>query len=333
MARQILDDKGSRESQMRAHVNSVAEAVLSDTTGDEEFSRLLAFYGKVHNYSFGNILLQHWQAPDSKLIASRTAFAQMAKEQGHQPVTRTVRGGARKGEKYEDYIFMAEGSKAVWIWGAPQARHSTVEVVDENGDKQKQVRTYLKFFPAKTFRVEDIRYADTGEPMQLPKISQSVEDVNLFDGLTAFCKAQGITVSEANTGQADGVSKGGEIVINTGFSWEETIPVLAHEIAHELIHPLQERAEISRKVKEAEAEATAAVILKHFGHGIGPQAAYLRNWEATPKDIIDSMERIATAAVKVIDFIEKAAAGPQETTGDDSSACGGIAPAELEKAA
>jgi len=142
-----------------------------------------------------------------------------------------------------------------------------------------------------------------------------VEDIALYEGLLSFAAAKGIEVSEGNLFGSAGVSRVGAIATQTGTSWQEKLPTLAHEVAHELLHDLQARKDLPKEVKEHEAEATCAVILMHFGHDVAPQAAYLRNWKAEPKDVIASMDRIAKAAAEVVDHIEKANADTRRALG------------------
>ena len=304
MERILLTNKETRIKDMEALVNSVANSIL-DESGDELFARYLQITHHIHRYSLGNQILMMVQAPTSRLVASVTAFGKMAKEQGHAPVVKHT----NEGKAYEEYVHIDSGNKAVWIWGAPRQYTSTREVEDEeNGGTKKVSHTFNRFYPATVYCVEGIHYSDTDTPFEVPNFVTPVEDLNLYEAALAFAAHKGITVAEENLGGAAGVSKGGSIATQAGQTWQENVPVLLHEIAHELLHPLHgkvTRHDLPREVKESEAEATCAVILQHFGHGIGPQAMYLRNWKCKPEDVIASMTRIATAAAEVVDFIEK----------------------------
>lgn len=328
MRRTLLKDKDSRVAQMKQHTETVAKAILGDLSGDAIFQQYLAIKGKVHRYSLRNRILQMWQAPDSALVASRTAFAAMAKAQGHQPVERV----SVKGKTWEEYITIRGGGHAVWIWGSPRPTTYLVKVIDEQGNVSDEPRTCNRFNVVDTYCVEDVRYADTGEPFVMPSFVVEVEDLNLYEAALAFAAHKGITVEEEGLGGAAGVSKGGTIATQKGTTWQAKLPTLLHEIAHELLHPLQERSDLTREVMEAEAEATCAVILHHFGHGIGPQAAYLRNWKASEKDVIASMDRISKAAEEVVDFIEKGSQSHEDATGDADTPEVDLRPTELAQA-
>ena len=306
MERIVLKDKESRIRDMEALVNNVAASIL-DETGDEVFANFLKITHHVRRYSLGNQILMMVQAPESRLVASVTAYGKMAKEQGHAP----VRKFTAEGKPYDEYVHIDGGNKAVWIWGSPKPKTITREVEDpDTGGKKKVPYTFNKFYPTSVYCVEGIHYSDTDTPFVVPSFVQPVEDLNLYDACLAFAAHKGFNLSEENLGGAAGVSKGdGNIATQVGQTWQENVPVLLHEIAHELLHPLHgkvTRRDLTREVKEAEAEATCAVVLQHFGHGTGPQAAYLRNWKAKPEDVLASMTRIATAAAEVVDFIERA---------------------------
>ena len=311
MRRTLLKDQTTRTEQMKKHTETVAKAILGDLSGDAIFQQYLAIKSKVHRYSLRNRILQMWQAPDSALVASRTAFAAMAKAQGHQPVARE----SAKGKSWDEYITIVGGGHAVWIWGSPRPTSYLAKVTDRDGNVTEEPRTYNKFGTADTYCVEDVRYADTGEPFVLPSFVQPVEDLDLYQSALAFAAHKGIAVVEEGLHGPAGVSKGGTIATQKGTDWQHKLPTILHELAHELLHPLQAR-DLPKEIMEAEAEATCAVILCHFGHGIGPQAAYLRNWKASEKDVIASMDRISKAAEEIVDFIVDAPASHEDAAGD-----------------
>lgn len=326
MRRVTLQDRDNRETQMRQHVKTVAEAITGDLSGDAIFEQYLRIRQFVHRYSIGNLMLMHWQAPDSRCVASRTAFSKIAEEQGHEGRTRTSKAKGRKPAKsWEEFVFVAGGSKAVWIWGAPKPCTRTRKVADpETGEETEQPYTFNRFFPVDVYQVEDLRYCDTGEPFEMPTLpTNAVHDEGLFDALLAFAASKGITVEQEGLGGAAGVSKVGAIGLQKGDPFFLQVSPLVHELAHELLHDLHSRLdEGSRKLHEGEAEATAAVVLGFLGFDVSLSAAYLRNWKVEPQDVLDSMERIAKVAGEVVDFVDahrKASGGPQEPAGATAS--------------
>src|ERR1035437_7845867 len=102
MRRTLLKNKDTRTDQMKQHTETVAKAILGDLSGDAIFQQYLTIKSNVHRYSLRNRILQAWQAPDSALVASRTAFANMAKAQGHTPVKKESTKGNTWGEDVTD---------------------------------------------------------------------------------------------------------------------------------------------------------------------------------------------------------------------------------------
>jgi hypothetical protein len=66
----------------------------------------------------------------------------------------------------------------------------------------------------------------------------------------------------------EGYSAGGRIVIRTSLSPTAKAGVVAHELAHELLHKKDKQPDSVTKTKqqrELEAEAIANVVMRHFG--------------------------------------------------------------------
>lgn len=83
MMRVTLTDRDARANLMRWHVEAVARSIVKDHDDDGVFERYLSLTRHVHHYSVGNRMLISWQAPDSRLVASRSAFDGIAAQQGH----------------------------------------------------------------------------------------------------------------------------------------------------------------------------------------------------------------------------------------------------------
>jgi hypothetical protein len=326
MHRVTLEDKASRAAAMRTQVDSVAQAIVSDNSGDEIFERYLSLTRHVHNYSVRNKILISVQAPDSRLVASRTAFEKIAAGQGHEPHSFASRGG----KCWQQYTITASGSRAIWIWSSPCVGRKSVEVTNpDTGEVGSEVETYSFYRPVPVYQVEDIRYADTGLPLEAPDFVQPVYDEGLYDALLAFASSKGIRLREEGLNGSRGVSKLQEIALQTGDPFSLKVAPLIHELAHELLHTAKDRVAAAfdegqkKRLLEGEAEGVAAVVLGYLGHPIGISAAYLRNWKIEPADILASMQRIADAAGEIVEFVGaygegKANAEPQAAAGTQS---------------
>jgi hypothetical protein len=317
MARVTLTDRETRERMMRDHVRDVAQSIVDDDRGDAVFAELLSLRRHVRRYSIRNMMLILWQAPDSRLVASRTAFSKMAEEQGHRPKTRT----SKKGKSWDEYVFVAGGSKAVWIWGQPRVIAKRVTVVDpDTGVEIEEEDRFTRFFACDVYQAEDVRYADTGEPLEMPSFVDAVDDVDLFEALHAFAASRDIAVEQTGLHGAGGASSVGHIDLQKGDHWTVQVATLVHELGHELLHDLDDRLNGDRRLHEAEAESVAAVVLRHFGHDMPLSPAYLRNHGIRPADVIRSMDRIARAATEIVEFVEAYAASSQVEASPSPSA-------------
>jgi len=187
-SRVTLPDREIRAAMMRQHVEAVAESILTDHDGDEVFARYLSLTKHVRDYSIGNRMLMAWQAPQSRLVASKTAFGHIAAQQGHACREFT----SRKGKAWTQHVMVAAGAKAVWVWGPSQYR-TTVRVTDpETGGEREELVSRTGFIPVDVWAIEDMRYADTGEPMQAPDFVEPVDDEDLYHSLLAFAAAEAL---------------------------------------------------------------------------------------------------------------------------------------------
>jgi antirestriction protein ArdC len=112
----------------------------------------------------------------------------------------------------------------------------------------------------------------------------------------------------------DGYSTGGRIVIRQSLSTSAKCGVVIHEAAHELIHQGDNRAEAKKKTRsqrELEAEATAYVVMRHFG--IEHVASnYLATYNVDGEQLRSSLETISGAAKRLIAAIEGVNAEPED---------------------
>jgi hypothetical protein len=103
-----------------------------------------------------------------------------------------------------------------------------------------------------------------------------------------------------------GYSTGGRIVIGQSLSTASKCAVIAHELSHEILHQNENRSEARTKTRgqrELEAEATAYVVMRHFG--IEHVASnYLAAYNVDGEQLRDSLETISGAAKQLIAAIE-----------------------------
>jgi Zn-dependent peptidase ImmA (M78 family) len=98
-----------------------------------------------------------------------------------------------------------------------------------------------------------------------------------------------------------GYSRGGEIVLNKILNQTEKAGVLVHELGHELLHK-DGSSELSKEVKEMEAEAAAFVVMDHYGVDIKSDK-YLALYKES-YDLKQSLKRIDNLASEIINFCD-----------------------------
>src|SRR5262249_11311485 len=100
---------------------------------------------------------------------------------------------------------------------------------------------------------------------------------------------------------ARGTSYGGRIAILPSQSAPEEFSILAHELAHELLHRGDRRASTSKRVRETEAEATAFVVCQAVGLETGPAASnYIQLWNGDVQILTENLGYIRQAASQML---------------------------------
>ncbi|MCP4680390.1 MAG: ImmA/IrrE family metallo-endopeptidase, partial [Deltaproteobacteria bacterium] len=119
----------------------------------------------------------------------------------------------------------------------------------------------------------------------------------------SYAQCQGIEVVESDLpGTRQGESHIGKVVLREGLSPLGRASILAHEIAHELLHTEKDRQTLSQMVKETEAEATAYAVCAHFGYEI-TSPNYIAMWSGDSALLQQRMNRISQAAKQIIEAI------------------------------
>lgn len=103
-----------------------------------------------------------------------------------------------------------------------------------------------RVFGFRTAYVFDVADTDGADLPQFATVSGDPQDYT--ERLKGFIANSGITVEYSDRiAPAKGLSQGGNIVLLPGMSAAETLSVLAHECAHELLHKGTRRAETTPK--------------------------------------------------------------------------------------
>jgi antirestriction protein ArdC len=142
-----------------------------------------------------------------------------------------------------------------------------------------------------------------GEP--LPEIDSHATQggEELLPRLEAATAALGIQlVYKVISGTAEGMSKGGLIEIEETLSTAARCGVIAHELAHEILHK-QNRNETTRQQRELEAESVSYAVLAHYGIHTESRF-YLASYDVTAEMLAASFQAISQAAKHIISTID-----------------------------
>jgi len=244
-----------------------------DAGNSEQLDAYIQAMSRFHRYSFNNIMLIVSQRPEASQVAGFHTWRKLE---------RTVK----------------RGEKGIAIFAPMKFKPNQEQGLQDDPDKQ----TPRLFF--RVVYVFDISQTE-GEPLPEPTRVSGDPGVQLESLLTA-ARDSGLTVEYSNElSGADGMSKGGRIVLRTGMPPAEQFSVLAHEWAHEKLHQNKGAPRPSKSVRETEAEAVAFVVSQAIGLDTGPAASdYIRLYNGDTETLTASFDRIQKTACTIIEAIE-----------------------------
>jgi RNA polymerase sigma factor (sigma-70 family) len=232
----------------------------------------LAAMGRFHRYSWGNVLLINEQRPDATRVAGYHAWRELG---------RSVRRG-EKGIMIFAPIVVKEQERS----RAPEAA------------KPNDVLRVSGFRTAYVFDVVQTE----GRP--LPEFAKTTGDPQEFsDKLKAVVAQRGIALEyDPSIAPAHGDSSGGRIRLLPNLSPAEEFSVLAHELAHEMLHHQQEAsARLPKVVRETQAEAVAFVVCRGVGLETNSAAAdYIALYNGDAKMLADSLSFIQETSGRIL---------------------------------
>ncbi len=242
--------------------------------GSDALKAYLATMACFHHYSFGNCMMIAMQKPD----ATRVAGFNRWKELG-----RFVKAGEKGIVIIAPMLIRKKGDDTN---GAP---------ADDNAAEK-----LLRFRAVYVF---DVSQTD-GEPLpELHRVGGNPSGHT--DRLKDFIAGRSIALEYSDDiGSADGVSKGGKIVIRTTLSPAEEFSVLVHELAHEMLHRTERRKETTKTIRETEAEAVAFVVSQAIGLDANHAAAdYIKLYNGDRETLTESLDLIQKTAAQILEAI------------------------------
>jgi antirestriction protein ArdC len=175
------------------------------------------------------------------------------------------------------------------------------------------------------FRTAYVFDVEQTEGRPLPAFTRTGGDPKDFgDKLKAIIGERGIALRyDASIAPADGLSSGGQIRIRPGLSPAEEFSVLAHELAHEILHHGPDRKTMSKVVRETQAEAVAFVVSRGIGLETRSAAAdYIALYDGDARTLSESLATIQKTSSQILSDLlpeYRVASAPARTSPPDGA--------------
>jgi hypothetical protein len=265
-------------------VRKLAEDALSHLTSELEAGKsaalqnYLATMGRFHHYSWGNVLLISSQRPEATHVAGYHTWRDLGRH-------------------------VKTGEKGIMIFAPMLAKQRENSLQpphpNETLTKKNDVFRLTGFRAAFVFDVEQTE----GKP--LPEFSKTTGNPREFaDRLKEFVAKQGISVEyDKSIAPAQGVSFGGKIRLIPDMPPAEEFSVLAHELAHEMLHHnRKDETRLPKVVVETQAEAVAYVVSRGVGLETNSAAAdYIALYNGDKKTLAESLSVIHDTSSRILD--------------------------------
>lgn len=256
---------------------------IKKVQSSKEFKDILEFFSKFHNYSYQNTMLIKMQYLDATYVA------------GYRQWKKKFNRHVKKGEKGIAILAPFQYNKE--ITEKKKSENDKGEIIEKEVKKTK-TKTYFK-----TVYVFDVSQTE-GEP--IPKIDTSLNNDlgEIFSPLLDFALREGIEVEQKDLPEGTkGNSQLGKIVIEKNKNNTEKASILLHELAHELLHDKEERLNLSKEIKELEAESVCFVVMNNFNIETKSDK-YMALYKKT-YDLKESLNRIKKISRRLINYLEQ----------------------------
>jgi len=268
-------------------------ATSVDEAAKQEFIKsFLSFAAKFHRYSLSNQILIWLQKRDSTYVSG---FKQWM-EKGRQ---------------------VMKWDEGITIIGSDAKKRSLTE--DEKArlspGSEKEYAEWRVYFPVTVYDISSTEPVPNWKgkegqaPFEPPRLhSKDAQDemehvTVLVQAAMRFANSVGIKVDlekeiEEQTG---GYSGGKEIAVNKLYKGISQFGILAHEIAHEVLHQDPQAKRLwTRQEKEIDAETTAYIVLSHYGFESKSAPDYLALWKAKGEDVKRRRNQVSKAVQVII---------------------------------
>ena len=245
----------------------------------EVLEKYLSALARFHDYSFRNMMMIVNQFPDASKVAGFHTWRKLGR-------------------------CVKKGGSGIAILAPMIGRNKDeAESINRGEVTQSNAKAVFGF---RAVHVFDISQTEGEELPKLSEISGSAEHNLLF--LESVYATLNIKLETRRMPEGTrGVSLGGHVVVKEGLDKTMRFRILAHELAHELLHRDIVGDEVIKRHEliETEAESVAFVVCKAYG--VDTQALsseYIRLHRGDTKLLMGSLDRIQQTATKIIGLID-----------------------------
>ena len=255
--------------QVEAGLEALSESLKAGKS--ETLQKFIETMARFHKYSFQNALLIFAQMQDATHVAGFGTWKKLDR-------------------------FVKKGERGIAIIAPMVARkNSEGEPGESSGENKKYIHG---------FRVAYVFDVSQTEGAVLPEFGSVVgepgEWLSHLEGLTRELR---IVLQYCSIpGGSYGVSLGGMIRVRDSLHPNETFAVLAHELAHELLHKdIERRQTTTVQVRETEAEAVAYAVCRACAMDTTSRSAdYIQLWQGSPEMLHRSLVAVRDTAAFII---------------------------------
>jgi antirestriction protein ArdC len=236
----------------------------------EALKNYLRAMSRFHRYSWGNCLLIFSQRPHATHVAGFHTWLKLGRH-------------VRKGEK--GIVILAP------MVGRKKKDDELIE------DEETRV------FGFRAAHVFDVSQTDGDALPEFAKVNGDPQGYT--ERLRTFVAGLGIALEYSERIEpAKGISSGGKITLLPGLDAAETFSVLAHEVAHEMLHRGDRRSQTTHTVRETEAEAVAFVVSCAIGLDVSTASSdYIQLHAGDGTRLSDSLAVVQLTAAAILNAI------------------------------
>lgn len=250
----------------------------------------LDFCSKFYNYSFSNTILIWCQLPKAERVAGFKKWNEL----GYR-----IKKGSKAIRIFapRDYRYIIENDKKITF------RNMT----KEQKSREEEHKKGIYFVPVNVFDISQTEKTEKSKELvdnYFWNIGNDFRDKYLM--IKDIILGTGINVLEGNTGTAEGISKGGEIIIKKENDYNNKLLTMIHEWVHELLHKDNtDIVSLDRGIKEVQAEGVSYIVNKYLGLNNPFTSDYIQNWSKDKDQLKENLTVIINTSRKIINIINK----------------------------